>query len=71
MMGKTEMRDHEDEEVERLRVRREVAAKLAVFRRRVAGRGVATVAELLEESRRNRMEHLAGVGTLDDADERR
>jgi plasmid stability protein len=35
-----------------------VAARLAEFRNRLAGRGFAPVAELLEESRNERMEQL-------------
>ncbi|WP_222184188.1 FitA-like ribbon-helix-helix domain-containing protein [Geminicoccus harenae] len=36
------------------------AERLAAFRRRTAGRGSATVAELLRESREGRMADLAG-----------
>jgi plasmid stability protein len=37
------------------------AERLAAFRRRTAGRGSATAAELLRESREGRMEDLAGT----------
>lgn len=39
--------------------RTQAAARLAEFRRRTAGRGSATAAELLEESRAGRAENLA------------
>lgn len=39
--------------------RKQAAARLAEFRRRIAGRGSATVAQLLEESRAGRAEDLA------------
>ncbi len=38
-----------------------VAARLAEFRNRLAGRGSPSVVELLEESRNERMEQLMGV----------
>ncbi len=46
----------EDMMAERMRV----AARLAEFRERTAGRGSASVAELLAESRAERMNKLAG-----------
>ncbi len=42
--------------------RAEVAARLAAFRKRVAGRGGPSSAELLEETRNGRMEDLARRG---------
>ncbi len=39
--------------------RKQAAARLEEFRRRTAGRGSATAAELLEESRTGRAENLA------------
>lgn len=42
--------------------RDEVALRLAEFRRRIAGRGSPSSAELLEETRRSRDEALAGSG---------
>jgi plasmid stability protein len=38
-----------------------VAARLAEFRARLAGRGSPSILELLEESRNERMEQLTGV----------
>ncbi|WP_234729597.1 FitA-like ribbon-helix-helix domain-containing protein [Acidocella facilis] len=40
--------------------RQQAAARLAEFRRRTAGRGSRSSAELLQESRTNRIETLAG-----------
>ena len=45
---------------ERQAVREQAASRLAEFRRRTAGRGSPSSAELLEESRRRRSEDLAG-----------
>jgi plasmid stability protein len=42
--------------------REEVASRLAEFRRRTAGRGSPSSAELLEETRRSRAEALVGPG---------
>ena len=42
--------------------REQAATRLAEFRRRTAGRGSPSSAELLEESRRGRAEALAGTG---------
>ena len=42
--------------------RDEVVSRLAEFRRRTAGRGSPSSAELLEETRRSRDEALAGPG---------
>lgn len=44
---------------EQASTRKQAAARLAEFRRRTAGRGSATAAELLEESRTGRAEKLA------------
>lgn len=41
--------------------REQAAARLAEFRRRTAGRGSPSSAELLDESRRGRTEDLAGA----------
>jgi plasmid stability protein len=47
---------------ERQVAREQVAARLAEFRHRTAGRGSPSSADLLEESRRGRTEDLAGKG---------
>ncbi len=47
---------------ERHAAREQAASRLAEFRRRTAGRGSSSSAELLEESRRGRVEDLAGKG---------
>lgn len=45
---------------ERQAAREQAASRLAEFRRRTAGRGSPSSAKLLEESRRRRVEDLAG-----------
>lgn len=47
---------------ERQAARMDAATRLAEFRRRTAGRGSPASTELLDETRRNRAEQLAGKG---------
>ena len=47
---------------EQLAVREQAASRLAEFRRRTAGRGSPSSADLLEEACRSRAEDLAGKG---------